>query len=105
MPQELSESEVQLKVVEWARANGLKSRKLSWGEGWPDYIFLYRGQCCFIEFKKIGEHLRPLQKFMVSQLRMDDFSVGVVDKVDQGIDMLGKWKHGIDFSRKVSDRR
>lgn len=77
--------------MEYARAKGIKARKLSFGEGWPDYMFLYAGRTLFIEFKQLGEKPDPLQLYVHSELRALGFQVEVVDSPDTGRQLIKEW--------------
>src|SRR5688572_11363447 len=63
------ESKIQEAVVLYARARRVIARKLDFGEGWPDYLFLFNGRVLFIEFKRKGEEPQPLQVYTHSILR------------------------------------
>lgn len=78
------ESSIQSAVIEYARALNMLCVKLSFGEGWPDYMILYKGTCTFIEFKRKGEKPTTLQKSTHSIIRGQGFDVFVVDDADLG---------------------
>ena len=78
------EAAIQSKVVRFARENRVIARKLSFGEGWPDYLFLYSGTVLFIEFKSPGAKPEPLQRHIIGLLRAAGFQVEVVDNVVNG---------------------
>lgn len=78
------ERQIQQKVVEFARHRGVLARKLSFGEGWPDYMFLFKGQLLFIEFKYPNERQTPLQVYVADQIRAQGFNVIVIDNVIDG---------------------
>jgi hypothetical protein len=78
------ESKIQLQVVEFGRALGMVVRKLNFGEGWPDYMFLYDGRVMFIEFKAPGKKPEPLQLVVHQQLREAGAIVHVIDEVEYG---------------------
>ncbi len=50
--------------------------------GVPDRIVLYKGQCYFVELKKPGKKLRPLQKAVCRRFKKLGFDVYVVDSFD-----------------------
>lgn len=57
--------------------------------GVPDRIVLLNGNCYFIELKKPGEELRPLQKVVRKRFKKLGFEVYVIDtkeKVGEFID-------------------
>lgn len=49
--------------------------------GVPDRIVLYKGKTYFVELKKPGETLRPLQKVIVKRFRNNGFKVYVIDNI------------------------
>ena len=51
--------------------------------GVPDRIVLYQGRCFFVELKKPGEDLRPLQKVMVKLFKKLGFKVYVIDSIEK----------------------
>ena len=56
--------------------------------GVPDRIVLIKGRCYFVELKRPGEDLRPLQKVVRKQFKKLGFDVYVIDsfkKVDEFI--------------------
>jgi hypothetical protein len=78
------ESQIQRRVVEFARHRGVIARKLSFGEGWPDYMFLWKGAILFIEFKRPGERPGPLQVYVIDLIRKQGFEVILVDNLIDG---------------------
>lgn len=61
--------------------------------GVPDRIVLLNGNCYFIELKKRGEELRPLQKVVRKRFKKLGFEVYVIDtkeKVGEFIDGVCK---------------
>ena len=78
------ERDIQGKVVGYARGLGVIARKLSFGEGWPDYMLLYKGRILFIEFKGSGGRLRPLQEYMGNLLRKEGFEVLLIESFAEG---------------------
>lgn len=84
----MRESLIQSKVVEYALMKGIIARKLNFGEGWPDYMFLYGGLTLFIEFKATGEKPEPLQLYMHERIRNRSFQVEVVDNPDVGRQLI-----------------
>ncbi len=89
----MRERDLQAKVVGYARGAGLIARKLDFGEGWPDVMFLHKGRVLFMEFKQLTGRTTPLQQHMHRVLREHGFTVLVVRDVDHGYklinDMLG----------------
>jgi hypothetical protein len=87
----IKEKDIQSKVVDYARKAGCIARKLDFGQGWPDYLFLFNGQVLFIEFKRPGEKPKPLQLHVHKLLESHGFVVQVVNTVDEGtwfVDLL-----------------
>jgi len=78
------ESQIQARVIEFARRRGVIARKLSFGEGWPDYMFLWKGRILFIEFKRPGERPKPLQVYVIELIRKQGFEVILVDNIIDG---------------------
>lgn len=88
--EDISESAIEAKVVEWAEGWGILVLKLNvhGSTGWPDRLFMAGGFVVFIEFKRLGEELRRNQPERVQQLRDQGFTVGVIDNVNDGIAFL-----------------
>jgi len=78
------ESKIQADVVAYAQSFGITAKKLSFGEGWPDFMFLARGKILFIEFKAPGETPSPAQREMIRVLTQHGFTVRVVSDVEEG---------------------
>ena len=60
--------------------------------GVPDRIILYKSNCYFVELKRPGEALRPLQRVVVKKFKKLGFKVYVIDsleKVDLFMELLG----------------
>lgn len=51
--------------------------------GVPDRIVLYKGKTYFVELKRPGETLRPLQKVVVKRFRQMGFKVYVIDSIEK----------------------
>lgn len=98
----MRESAIQSNVVNLARGLGIKARKLGFGEGWPDYMFLWNGQILFIEFKKPGEKPTALQVHVQNELRDLGFQVEVVDDLGRGYQLMRNWyDRNSDYLAKV----
>lgn len=87
------ESRIQKKVVDYARKKGAVAIKVTTlgargSAGWPDYLFLYEGKALFIEFKREGGKLTPLQTERFRQIFMAEFAGIVADSVKAGIKAL-----------------
>lgn len=67
------------------KAIGGKAYKFSspGNNGLPDRIILYKGQCYFVETKKPGEELRPLQRAVKRQFKKLGFEVYKIDSVEK----------------------
>lgn len=51
--------------------------------GVPDRIILLKGKCYFVELKKPGEDLRPLQKAVKKKFKKLGFNVYVIDSIEK----------------------
>jgi hypothetical protein len=78
------ESDIQSDVVAYARSYGIIAKKLSFGEGWPDFLFVFSGRVLFVEFKAPGETTSPLQEEIIRLLREQGATVHIVDDVSLG---------------------
>jgi hypothetical protein len=79
------EKATEKKVVDWWRGMGGLQLKLNLQgqRGWPDRLFLvHNGQAIFIEFKREGEELRPLQEFRHKELGRLGYRVYTCDSVE-----------------------
>ncbi len=52
--------------------------------GWPDRLFIHKGQILFIEFKRPDEGLRKIQAYRANKIREHGFRVEVVDDRSDG---------------------
>jgi hypothetical protein len=84
----MKERDIQGKVVGYARSHGVIARKLDFGQGWPDVMFLYQGRIMFIEFKADAGRLRELQKIMIGNLEKHKFDVAVVRDIEHGMQLV-----------------
>ncbi len=86
------ESQIESKVVQWAKKNGFLSLKLNGrGQvGWPDRMFIKNGRVCFIEFKQPGAQLRPMQIMRIRELAQKGNigDIHIVNNVKGGIATL-----------------
>ena len=87
----MKERDVQSKVVGYARRHGVIARKLDFGEGYPDYMFLYKGRVLFIEFKSTIGRLSPLQGHVHGVLRNSGFVVYVVNESVKGQEIVDRF--------------
>ena len=85
------EKDIQAKVVVYARGKGVMCKKMSFGEGWPDYLFLYGGRALFIEFKSPGSGPTPLQRYVHGLLARVGFDVPIVDNVVNGKRLIDRF--------------
>jgi hypothetical protein len=85
------ESALQGKVVLHARAKGVLARKLDFGMGWPDVMFLYEGRVLFIEFKNLEGSLTKLQRHVHAELENHGFHVAVIRTVEDGVTLIDNW--------------
>ena len=51
--------------------------------GVPDRIVVYKGKCYFVELKRPGEELRPLQRVVCRKFNRLGFKVYVIDSIDK----------------------
>lgn len=87
----MRERDIQGKVVGYARSKGAMARKLDFGEGWPDYMFLYNGRVMFIEFKATGGRLAALQEHIIGLLEKHKFDVATVRDVQHGYELVDRF--------------
>lgn len=74
------ESKVEREVVKWWEGRGGMQIKLNLmgRRGYPDRLFLKERGCpIFIEFKREGKEVRPLQNYMHNRLRKLGYEVYV----------------------------
>jgi hypothetical protein len=90
------ESTVEVKTTEYAQNKGCLVIKLNilGRRGWPDRLFIYKGQVLFIEFKRQGEQPRKLQVAIHGRIRSHGINVDVVDTLQQGIATIDHFTHG-----------
>lgn len=81
-----SEKSIELAVVKFAKDRGFLIRKMNGAgyRGWPDRAFFKNGKCFFIEFKRLGKKLDPLQVTMKQVLGDRGFRSYMVDDVEKG---------------------
>ena len=51
--------------------------------GVPDRIVLYKGKSYFVELKKPGKELRPLQRVVSKKFKLLGFKVYVIDNIEK----------------------
>lgn len=84
----MKERVIQAKVVGYARSKGCLARKLDFGQGWPDVMFLHAGNMMFIEFKGTYGHLEPLQGHVHKLIREHGFKVYLCDDAADGCRLI-----------------
>jgi hypothetical protein len=91
------EKQLEKKCCTWAKSKfNIKNKKLTFEVGDPDRIFLYRGHCCFVEFKAPGEKARPIQKYRHDILILDGYKVLVIDDFELFKVNLTEWVKSCD---------
>jgi len=68
------EGKIQAKAINYAKARGVPSIRMYFGvgirSGWPDVLFLIPGgRPLFIEFKKPGGKVKPVQEHKINILK------------------------------------
>lgn len=61
--------------------------------GIPDMFFGYKGFVCFIEFKRVKEKLKPLQRYIMQLLERNNipaYKCETMDEVDEIINYVKK---------------
>ena len=77
------ESSIERAAVKYARSWKCILLKIEGQMGWPDRLLLCpNGTSMFIEFKRPGESLRPLQKHIQMTLRGMQFRAEEVDNLE-----------------------
>src|SRR5574343_678054 len=78
------ESDIERACMRLAQKAGCILLKLQGSRGWPDRVLLCpQAQIAFLEFKRPGEQLRPLQAHIQSQLQAMGFIAERVDSTEQ----------------------
>ncbi|CAM3776944.1 SNF2-related protein [Litorimonas haliclonae] len=86
----MSESHIQKKVGEFAKAQGWRAypfRSVN-HNAIPDRIYFRKSQTKMIEFKDAGEEPTPLQAYEIRELRAEGMDVHVIDNVEDGKDVF-----------------
>lgn len=87
----MSESEIEGKVVEWAKSKDILPLKLTpvSDGGWPDHFWLfYYPAVAFIEFKAPEGRVALRQGLRIAELKRRGYPVEVIRSVEQGIAFL-----------------
>ena len=87
------EAKIQKSVIDYARKrHGALCKKMEAGRfgstGWPDYMILNHHHVFFIEFKRPGGALTPLQVHMREAICKLGFKVYLVDDVAEGKEIV-----------------
>ncbi len=87
------EDKVERKLKSEVESIGGKAFKFTspGNNGVPDRIVLYKGQCYFVELKRPGKDLRPLQKAVRRKFKKLGFKVYVIDSIES----VGEFIDGI----------
>ena len=94
-------------IVGYAKERRFLVHKLnnSASDGWPDRLFVSpTGDHIYIEFKRKGEKLRPLQEYRINELCVRKCVVYVVDNREDGKHVIQYHQGNMDseaISRKV----
>lgn len=79
-----TEQQIQSKIKKYAEGKGwivIKTIKLS-EAGYPDLFMFKNGKTLFIEVKKAGGIISPLQELRQKQLRQQGFTCEIVDNLE-----------------------
>lgn len=81
------EKDIERKCSLWAIDHGWLVYKFvsPSNRGVPDKIFLKKGRIVFVEFKRPGGKLSPLQIHQIKKLKSQAFTVLVIDHVEEFI--------------------
>jgi len=88
------EGKIQDAVLRYAKSRGLLYKKNEVGRffvssGWPDVVFYpAHGQAFFMEFKRPGGKLTPLQEHMHKTIHGNNYRVYVVFDAQEGRDII-----------------
>ena len=88
----MRESQIEKKVVDYAKRNSVFTLKLSGqnDRGKADRIFMKKGKAIFVEFKALGKLPTKLQQRFLETRRADGFTAESVDSETKGISLLSK---------------
>lgn len=89
----MKESEIEQELIKQIKILRGKAYKFSspGNNGVPDRIVLVDGKCYFVELKKPGEELRPLQEAVKRKYEAMGFKVYVIDTKEK----VGEFIHEI----------
>lgn len=90
------EKMVEAQVCDYAESKNCEVLKLNLKgrRGWPDRLFIFHGKVLFIEFKRLGEQLTSLQKFVHGVLQGHGMRVEVVDDHYKGRRLIDELTNG-----------
>ena len=88
------EREIEKKVCSYAKSLGVMNIKQQGTMGVPDRLFLYKGKCMFIEFKRKGGKTRPTQVAYINKLTLQGVHTVVVDNVVTGKEYIDNFIKG-----------
>ena len=86
----MRESDIQKKVVQYARSKGILAYKFN-SDGHravPDYLFIGNNKMWFIEFKATGKVATALQLEEHKKIRSRGTSVYVIDDILEGVKII-----------------
>lgn len=80
----LRENQVETRLRKKVEEIGGRAFKFSspGNNGVPDRVVLYKGQSYFVELKRPGEELRPLQRVVSKKFKRLGFKVYVIDSYE-----------------------
>lgn len=81
------EKKIERDVCKYAKKHGFLTPKITVvsERGWPDRLFIDPdGFMVFVEFKKSGKPLQPIQEHRCTELTQRNVSVLVIDNIEQG---------------------
>lgn len=86
----MREAVLERKCCEFAKANGWLAYKFVSPSqaGVPDRLFIRASAVIFVEFKRVGEQLRPLQQRVIDNMRLHGATVHVIRRVEEFIDVM-----------------
>lgn len=81
----MRESKIEKACNEIAKANGWACYKFNsvQSNGVPDRLYIRDGKVLFVEYKKTGQTVRPLQHYVQEQMRAHGALVYVIDNIEQ----------------------
>jgi hypothetical protein len=84
------EKQIEKKVCDYAKLKGWMVVKNNpvWNKGIPDRMFMRNGVVLFIEFKRKGGVVSPLQQRWLDKLTEHNIANAVIDSVDNGIEFF-----------------